>query len=137
MGINQKLGWRGKVIVANVGVTYNQSRRTAKEGDKVKNSFDWKLNGDITAFLGKGWSVGADAKYQSKVATFFTLFKEYCELNARVQKDFKKFTLYLQAKDLLDQPRETSFESEEQQEFWVEQVRSNRRFFVLGVKWKF
>ena len=71
------------------------------------------------------------------MATFFTLFKEYCELNARVQKDFKKFTLYLQAKDLLDQPRETSFESEEQQEFWVEQVRSNRRFFVLGVKWKF
>ena len=137
VGINQKLGWRGKVIVANIGVTYNQSRRTAKEGDKVKNSFDWKLNGDITAFLGKGWSVGADAKYQSKVATFFTLFKEYCELNARVQKDFKKFTLYLQAKDLLDQPRETSFESEEQQEFWVEQVRSNRRFFVLGVKWKF
>ena len=137
VGINQKLGWRGKVIVANIGVTYNQSRRTAKEGDKVKNSFDWKLNGDITAFLGKGWSVGADAKYQSKVATFFTLFKEYCELNVRVQKDFKKVTLYLQAKDLLDQPRETSFESEELQEFWVEQVRSNRRFFVLGVKWKF
>lgn len=137
VGLTQKLGWRGKVIVANVGITYNQSSRTAKDSDKVKNSFDWKLTSDITAFLGKGWSVGADAKYQSKVATFFTIFKQYCELNVRIQKDFKKFTLYLQGRDLLDQTRETSFESEELQEFWVEQVRSNRRIFVLGAKWKF
>jgi hypothetical protein len=137
VGLTQKLGWRGKVIVANVGITYNQSRRTAKDSDKVKNSFDWKLTSDVTAFLGKGWSVGADAKYQSKVATFFTIFKQYCELNVRIQKDFKKFTLYLQGRDLLDQTRETSFESEELQEFWVEQVRSNRRIFVLGAKWKF
>ena len=125
------------MIVANAGITYNQSRRRAKDSDKVKNSFDWMLNTDVTAFLGKGWSVGVDAKYQSKVATFFTIFKQYCELNARIQKDFKKFTLYLQGRDLLDQPRETSFESEELQEFWVEEVRSNRRIFVLGVKWKF
>lgn len=137
VGLTQKLGWRGKVIVANVGITYNQSRRTAKDSDKVKNSFDWKLTSDVTAFLGKGWSVGADAKYQSKVATFFTIFKQYCELNVRIQKDFKKFTLYLQGRDLLDETRETSFESEELQEFWVEQVRSNRRIFVLGAKWKF
>lgn len=137
VGLTQKLGWRGKVIVANAGITYNQSRRTAKDGDKVKNSFDWKLTSDVTAFLGKGWSVGADAKYQSKVATFFTIFKQYCEFNVRIQKDFKTFTLYLQGRDLLDQTRETSFESEELHEFWVEQVRSNRRIFVLGAKWKF
>ena len=137
VGLTQKLGWRGKVIVANAGITYNQSRRRAMDSDKVKNSFDWRLNADVTAFLGKGWSVGADARYQSKVATFFTIFKEYCELNVRIQKDFKKFTLYLQGRDLLDQPRQTSFESEELQEFWIEEVRSNRRIFVLGAKWKF
>ena len=137
VGLTQKLGWRGKVIVANAGITYNQSRRTAMDSGKVKNSFDWRLNTDVTAFLGKGWSIGADARYQSKVATFFTIFKQYCELNVRIQKDFKKFTLYLQGKDLLDQTRETSFESEELQEFWIEQVRSNRRIYVLGAKWKF
>lgn len=137
VGLTQKLGWRGKVIVANAGITYNQSRRRAMDSEKVKNSFDWRLNADVTAFLGKGWSVGADARYQSKVATFFTIFKEYCELNFRIQKDFKKFTLYLQVRDLLDQPRQTSFESEELQEFWIEEVRSNRRIFVLGAKWKF
>ena len=81
--------------------------------------------------------MGVNAKYQSKVATFFTIFKEYCELNANIQKEFKHFTLYLEGRDLLDQPAETSFESEELQEFWVEEVRSNRRIFVLGARWKF
>ena len=81
--------------------------------------------------------MGADAKYQSKVATFFTIFKQYCELNAFVQKDFKKFTLYLQGRHLLDQPVGTSFQSEETQEFWIEEVRNNRRIFVLGARWKF
>ena len=95
------------------------------------------MTSDVTAFLGKGWSVGADAKYQSKVATFFTIFKKYCELNANIQKEFKHFTLYLEGRDLLDQPKETSFESEELKEFWVEEVRSNRRIFVVGARWKF
>jgi hypothetical protein len=71
------------------------------------------------------------------VATFFTTFNENCELNAHVQKSFKRFTLYLDGRDLLDQPRETSFYSEEQKEFWVEEVRSNRRLVVLGFKWSF
>ena len=137
LGLSENLGWRGKVITANLGITYNQSRRIANSNGAVKNSFDWKLNGDISANLGKGWSMGVNAKYQSKVATFFTIFKQYCELNARVQKEFKRFTLYLEGRDLLDTPRETSFESEETQEFWIEEVRSNRRIFVIGAKWKF
>ena len=136
-GVTQKLGWSGKVIVANAAVTYNQSHRKAKEGEKVKDSHDWRLNTDVTAFMGKGWSMTLLAKYQSKVATFFTIFKQYCELNMRIQKDFRNLTLYLESRDLLDQPRETSFESEELQEYWVEEVRSNKRIFILGAKWKF
>ena len=33
--------------------------------------------------------------------------------------------------------RETTFESEETQEFWVEEVRGNRRIIVLGANWRF
>ena len=137
VGITQKFGWRGKIITANIGVNYNQNQRIAKKSDAIKNSFDWKLTGDITARLGKGWSVGADAKYQSKTATFFTIFNEYCQLNAFVQKEFKKFTLYLQGRDLLDKPVVTEFESEEHKEAWIEEVRKNRSMVVVGVKWKF
>lgn len=137
VGLSQSFGWRGKIIKANAGISYNQSRRTAKSNGAIKNSFDWKLNADITATLGKGWTLGADAKYQSKQATFFTIFKEYCELNLRVQKEFKHITIFLEGHDLLDQMRETSFLSEELEEYWIEQIRGNRRLVVLGAKWKF
>ena len=137
LGLKQAFGWRGKIITANTEISYNKSRRVAKNSSTIKDSYDWRLKGDIAAKLGKGWSVGADAKYQSSVATFFTLFKGYCTLNAFVQKDFKKITLYLQAKDILDQTMETSYESEETQEYWIEQVRNNRGLVVLGLKWKF
>lgn len=137
VGISEKLGWHGEIINANVGVSYNQSRRKAKIGGAIKDSYYWMLMGDISANLGKGWSVGVDAHYRSNVATFFTLFKEYCQLNFRVQKDFERFSLFLEGRDLLDQERQTTFESEETQEFWVEEVRGNRRIFVIGGSWRF
>lgn len=136
-GLSQSFGWRGKVITANLGFTYNQTRRVSRSKGTVKNNADWRANADITAKLNKGWSIKADAKYQSKVATFYTLYKEYCELNVRVQKEFKRITLYLEGRHLLDMPTGTSFESAEQQEYWIEEVRGNRRVFVLGAKWQF
>lgn len=136
-GLSQSFGWRGKVITANASITYNQTRRVSRTNGTVKNNFDWRATADIAANLGRGWTIKTDAKYQSKVATFFTLFKEYCELNARVQKEFKHITLFLEGRHILDTPRETSFESDELQEYWVEEVRSNRRIFILGLKWKF
>ena len=137
VGISEKLGWHGEIITANLGVSYNQSRRKAKVDGATKDSYYWTLMGDISANLGKGWSVGADAHYRSNVATFFTLFKEYCQLNVHVRKDFKRFSLYFEGRDLLDQERETTFESVEAQEFWVEEVRANLRIFVLGASWNF
>ena len=137
LGLSQTLGWRGKVIDANAEIKYNRSSRVAKNNGNVKDSYDWCFKGDVTAILGKGWSMGANFKYQSKVKTFFTIFDQYCELNARVTKEFKKFTIFLEGKDLLDQPTETSFESEELQEYWVEAVRNNRRMVILGAKWNF
>lgn len=137
LGLSQKVGWHGKVINANAEITYNQSRRVAKNTGTAKDSFDWCFKGDITALLGKGWSIGTDFKYQSKVKTFFTIFDQYCALNARVTKEFEKVTLYLEGKDLLDQPMQTSFESEELQEYWIEVIRHNRRMIILGVKWNF
>ena len=54
-----------------------------------------------------------------------------------MQKKFKKFTLYLRERELLDQKTESSFWSEEMQEFWTEEVRLNRRISVVGIKWAF
>ena len=137
LGLVQNFGWHGKVIDANAEISYNNTRRIAKDKGTFKDNFDWCLKGDITAFLGKGWSIGTKVKYQSKVATFYTLFKEYCELSAKINKDFKHFSIYLEGKDLLDSPVVTEFYSEDKNEYWIEEIRKNRRMVILGLKWSF
>jgi len=136
-GVSEKMGWDGEIITANASISFNKSHRIAKKDGAIKDSYFWLLTGDIAARLGKGWSLGADVRYQSKVATLFTTLKEYCELNVHVKKSFERLTLFLECRGLLDQKFETNFESEDLKEFWVEEVRGNRRIFVLGASWKF
>ena len=136
-GTAHRLGWEGKWLKAGVGVEYNQSRRTAKEGGAVKDASDWRLTADADAYLGKGWTVGADTKYKSSVATFFTRFDELWELDAHIQKKFKKITLYFDGRDLLDNARRTTFESADGEECWMDVARGNRRMFLLGIRWNF
>ena len=136
-GMSHRLGWRGKVLSANLAVDYNYTVREWRNSDKVKESIDWRATADVTAHLKKGWTFSTDVKYQSAVATFFALFKEYCVLNARIQKEFKRFTLSLEGRDLLDMPEEATYMSEDQMEFWVESTLHNRRLILLGFSWKF
>lgn len=135
LGATERLGWSGKVVSAHLGVGYNRTRRTARETGAVKETFDWNLTADASVELGRGWNIRSDVRYQSKVATFFSMFNEYCVLNARVQKRFPRFTVYLEGRDLLDNVRVTSFESADGKEKWVESVRNNRRLVVLGLSW--
>ena len=136
-GTSHRLGWEGKWIQGGVGVEYNFSRRTAKSDGTLKKSDDWALTGDINANLGKDWRMGADVRYQSSVATFFTSFNEYWKLNVHVQKAFKNVTVFFDGKDLLDTTRETIYHSADETEAWVDLVRDNRRLFLLGVRWNF
>lgn len=137
LSLEQKLGWRSKRLTANLGIKYNGTTRTAREGGTVKRTVDWKTWADVTVRLNKGWSLNTDVKYQSDVATFFTLFKQYCALNACIQKDFKRLSLYLKGRDLLDTEVEREFESEDGNEYWIERSRLNRRMIILGFKWNF
>lgn len=135
LGATQKLGYSGKVLSAHLGVGYNHTLRISRETGQRKESTDWKLTADAKAELGWGWSIQADARYQSKVATFFSIFGEYCVLNARLQKKFTNMTVYLEGRDLLDNPRTTSFDSADHREMWYEVSRLNRRLIVLGLNW--
>ena len=137
LNISPKLGWRGKMITANMGVEYNFTIRTWRDNEKVKKTTDWRMTADITARLPKGWTLTTDMKYQSAVATFFALFKQYCVLNTRAQKEFKHFILSLEARDLLDMPVEVEYISEDQKEAWTERTLHNRRLILLGFSWKF
>ena len=136
-GTFHRFGWEGKVLKAGVGVEYNQSRRTAKANGAVRDASDWRLTMDADLNLGKGWTFGANARYRSKVATFFTRFDEYWELGARLQKKFERFTIYLDGRDLLDEALATTYESADGRELWVDVARENRRLFLLGLQWNF
>ena len=89
------------------------------------------------ANLGKGWTVSADAKYQSEVASFFAMFSDYCRVNARVSKSFKKWTVYLEGRDLADTPHIVRVESADGSQVNHERSYMNRRLVVLGCKWTF
>ena len=136
-GASQRLGWRGKILTANASVDYNHSIRRLHDSETVKHANDWCLKADVAAHLPKGWTLATDVRYQSAVSTFFALFKEYCVLNARVQKEFKHITLTLEGRDLLDRAVEARVISEDQSEGWLERTVYNRRLIVLGFTWKF
>ena len=105
--------------------------------DKIKESTDWRLTADVAAHLPKGWTLSTDIKYQSAVATFFALFNQYCTMNMRAQKEFKRFIVSLEARDLLDMPVEAQYISEDETEAWIEKTLHNRRIILLGFSWKF
>ena len=136
-GITEILGWRGKVLSANLGVTYNGNVRTHRETGQERRNSDWRLWADATLSLPKDWKISADMNYRSNVATFFTIFKQYCALNVRVEKKIGKVTLSLSGRDLLDGETEKSYLAADQTEMWVENTRLNRRLILLGVNWSF
>jgi len=135
LGFEQKLGWNGKVISAGLSAAYKHAQMRLKDSDTPMHADDWTLSGNVSANLGKGWTVSADAKYQSEVASFFAMFSDYCRVNARVSKSFKKWTVYLEGRDLADTPHIVRVESADGSQVNHERSYMNRRLVVLGCKW--
>ena len=129
--------YAGKDLQYLLSSRFGLSRRTAKADGAVKDASDWRLTADVGVDLGKGWSISSNVKYQSEVATFFSKFDEYWALNARVQKKFKKVTLFFDGRDLLDSTRQTTVESADGNELWVDVARAHLRLLILGIQWKF
>ena len=132
-----QVGWAGKMFKTNVGFTHNQTFRTARVGGERKKSNDWSLWADASLTLKDGWQAVADIRYHSSVSSLFTSFSEYWTLNVKVQKSFKRLTVYLQGRDLLDNPVINEFLSADGKEWWTEESRLNRRLIILGGKWSF
>lgn len=138
LGISQSLGWKGKVLTASLSADYHRAWRRLRDSDgEAMRADDWKLSGKVSANLGKGWVVSTDATYQSAVSSFFSLFSDYCTLNAHVSKTFKKVTLYLAGHDLADKPVIIRTESADGSEVNHERSYDNRRLIILGCKWSF
>ena len=136
-GVSQTIGWKGKVLTANAGFGYNHAHQSMKETDQYVEANDWSLYGNVAANLGKGWSLSADMRYQSQVTRFLEMFDDYCIVNAKVKKQFKKLTLYLEGRHLADTPQITKVYSEDMTHYWTERIYLNRRLVILGLNWRF
>lgn len=137
VGGSQRIGYKGKVMSAGLYAAYYMTYLRYSEKDEVDKKPDWNLKADVGFDFGKGWKFSADAEYQSEVATFFALFDDYCVVNAKVSKEFKNLTLYLEGRDLADTPQDVRILSEDGSQLWRERTYHNRRLIVLGVNYSF
>ena len=137
LSLAPQAGWTGKWFKTNAGVSYNHSFLTSRISGERKQNSDWGVWADASFTLKKGWQADADIRYHSSVSTFFTSFSEYWTLNVKVQKSFGRLVLYLQGRDLLDNPVINEYLSADQLEWWTEESRLNRRLIILGGKWSF
>lgn len=58
-------------------------------------------------------------------------------ISARITKEFKRFTVYLEGRDLLDHPATTENLSEDMTRQMIQTINMNRRLFLLGFSWNF
>lgn len=68
---------------------------------------------------------------------WFDRTSDYCVLNAKISKSFKKVTLFLEGRDLADWSHESRVESADGSTVHIEMSYFNRRVVLLGCKWVF
>ena len=103
----------------------------------VTRSSDWGINGDATLSVRGGWSFNVKGRYQSKIIRTYNSITEYIGCDARITKDFRKFSVFVQGKDLFDQTIEVATYSEDQTYARIEEIQYNRRIFSIGAAFKF
>ena len=125
-----------KNFQAMLGGYYNYFIGYNNAGNATRSS-DWGLNGSATLKVRGGWIFNVNAKYQSNIIRTYSSITEYVRCDARVTKEFKRFSLFVQGRDLFDSPIEIATYSEDQTYARVEETNYNRRIFSIGTSFKF
>lgn len=130
-------GWTGPVFSADARVNYAQTKQLSATREHELRTHHWELSANAVLKPGKGWTFSARGSYIGDVQTLYSLLQGYCTLNARIEKAFKKVTVFVEGRDLLDQPVGREFISQDRTEHWVESEYLNRRVFLAGFTWDF
>lgn len=105
-------------------------------GNETRSS-DWGVSGTATLRLKGGWIFNAKGRYQSKIIRTYSSMTEYVGCDLRVTKDFRRFSVYAEGKDLFDRPIQVSTFSEDMKYILIEQYQYNRRLFSVGASIRF
>ncbi len=118
-------------------VGYYDYKGKAKTAGTVKKDHYWTAKASGGFIFKRGWSISSDISYQSKITRAYYSYDKYYSLNSRVEKKFKRHTIYLEGRDLLEQRITSSYNSEDGMSGWVETAYNNRRFFLIGYIFNF
>lgn len=125
-----------KNFKAELGGYYNYFIGYNNAGDVTRSS-DYGLNGDATLWVKGGWIFNLKGRYQSKIIRTYSSITEYIGCDVKVTKDFKRFSVYLEGRDLFDRDIEIATYSEDKTYVRCEKHTYNRRLFALGASFKF
>lgn len=131
------VGWNGKVLTGLLKTSYRQTLQLSGKDDRESRSHHWELSGELACTPGRGWTLATKGYYCGDVQTLYSLLKGYCTLNARIEKAFRPITVFVEGRDLLDQPVTMSYYSSDGTDNWTEESNLNRRLILLGVNWRF
>lgn len=121
---------------AEIGGYYNYFIGYDNAGGDTRSS-DWGVNGNASLKIKGGWMFNIKGRYQSKIIRTYSSITEYVGCDVRVSKDFKRFSVYLEGKDLFDQPIMITTYSEDKTYARFEEHFYNRRLFAIGAAFKF
>lgn len=132
-----KLKWSGKKLKAGLNGGLNYFVGESNNGTVTENC-DYKVDGDVSYDLPAAFHILGKFRYQSKIIRSYTSITEYIGCDLRISRTFwKKFDVFLEGRDLFDNPIVTETFSADETEGRSETWNYNRRLFVLGVKYSF
>ena len=105
--------------------------------DELDNSKNWDVMADVTVRPFAGWALSTNGFYRSNINTLYKRNRDMYSLSARLTKEFKRLTVYLEGRDLLDHSVTTENLSEDMTRQMVQTMHMNRRLFLLGLTWAF
>lgn len=127
------IGWKNSFLSSDFNGTLNNFNGVSRTGNRTISS-DYKITGNISCNLKHGWGAGISGKYQSKIKRSYMTMTNYIGCDARISKKFKKIEVYAEGKDLFDNPIVYGTSSEDETEFYYEEINYNRRLVILGIK---
>ena len=125
-----------KNFQAELGGYWNYFLGYNNAGKETRSS-DWGMDASARLRLKGGWLFDVKGRYQSKIIRTYSTTTKYIGCDVRITKDFKKFSVYAEGKDLFDRPITTTTYSEDKTYARFEQHTNNRRIFSIGASFKF
>lgn len=132
-----QVSWMGRIITANMLANYQHSWMKNPNSDDLTQAHNWEVRGDITVRPLEGWSVSTNGFYRSTISSLYNKAQDLYSVSARLTKEFKRLTVYLEGQDLLDHKVTTETSSEDMSQLMVQTTSMNRRLFLLGLTWTF